>query len=314
MNVLETYTIESPYGSSEECAKITIFDTAEWFILSDTTTVGVVYTFSAWIKSDAEGSFTVGESYIKTSSEWARHKATFTADDVDLKLIFSVPGTYYIYHSKLEIGNMATDWSPAPEDTEARFDATDDAIESNAESIVDTKDEIVEVKSSLQILADSVVTIVPDEEGNTTELKQTGTGWTFNLTDLDNTISDALDNIDTLLQNKADVSEAISGIKSTLEDHSKLQDYVTIGSINEQPCIELGEHGGDFKLIITNTEMYFMNGTVVLTTITNQKMIVENIEVSQELQFGNESQNGGFWIWQKRTNGNLGLSWKEVDN
>ena len=116
MNALVKYTTESPYGKSDECAKLSIFDTAEWFILADTTTVGIVYTFSAWIKSDADGSFTVGESYIRTTPKWARYKATFTADDVDLKLIFSTPGTYYLYNTQLEIGNIASDWSPSPED------------------------------------------------------------------------------------------------------------------------------------------------------------------------------------------------------
>ena len=119
MNTLVSFTTESPYGKSDECAKFEIFDTAEWFILSDTTTLDMVYTFSAWIKSDAEGSFTVGDSFIKTTTKWERYRATFTADDTDLKLIFSIPGTYYVYQPQLELGNLATDWSPAPEDTDA---------------------------------------------------------------------------------------------------------------------------------------------------------------------------------------------------
>jgi hypothetical protein len=134
MNVLELYTTESPYGKEDECAKLSIFDTAEWFILSDTTTVGLVYTFSAWIKSDADGSFTVGESYIRTSTKWVRYKATFTADDVDLKLIFSTPGTYYLYNTKLEIGTLATDWTPSPEDVSESVDGVRaDMVEKDAE-------------------------------------------------------------------------------------------------------------------------------------------------------------------------------------
>jgi hypothetical protein len=121
MNVLELCTIDGPYGKSDECAKLSIYDTAEWFILSDTTTVGLVYTFSAWIKSDAIGSLTAGESYITTTTEWVKYAATFTADDVNLKLIFSTPGTYYLYNSKLEVGNIATDWSPSPEDVDGNI-------------------------------------------------------------------------------------------------------------------------------------------------------------------------------------------------
>jgi hypothetical protein len=153
MNVLESYTLESPYGKSEECAKLDIFDTAEWFVFSDITTVGMEYTFSAWIRSDAVGSMTVGESYFTITTEWVRYKATFTADDIDLKLIFSTPGTYYFYHSQLELGNTATDWDPAPEDhDQAVSDATNqtnidikeqtDAVRDSCEAMVDdaTKD------------------------------------------------------------------------------------------------------------------------------------------------------------------------------
>ena len=154
MNVLELYTTESPYGKEDECAKLSIFDTAEWFILSDTTTVGLVYTFSAWIKSDADGSFTVGESYIKTTTKWVKYKATFTADDVDLKLIFSTPGTYYLYNTQLELGNLASDWSPAPED-------------------LDPEETLSEIDNRVQMIHNSVSGLTVDINGITGRVENT---------------------------------------------------------------------------------------------------------------------------------------------
>ena len=127
MNVLEPISIDNPFGKSDECAKLTISETAEWFILPEITNIGEVYTFSAWIKSDNDGSATICDSYFLTSDEWSRHKITFTADDVNIKMIFSTPGVYYIYHAQLELGNIATDWSPAPED----LDATDEIADTN---------------------------------------------------------------------------------------------------------------------------------------------------------------------------------------
>lgn len=151
MNVLESYTIDSPYGKSDECAKLDIYDTAEWFVLSDITTVDLTYTFSAWIKSDANGSLTVGETYILTTTEWVKYNALFTADDIDLKIIFSTPGTYYIYHPQLELGNKATDWSPAPEDLDPSdtIAATNDRLQIIYETVSDLVIESNEIKATV---------------------------------------------------------------------------------------------------------------------------------------------------------------------
>ncbi len=129
MNTLEVYTTVNPYGKSDECAKLDIYETNEWFVLSDIAEIGRGYTFSAWIKSNSNGGLTVGESYHSTTTEWVRYKSTFIADDVDLNLIFGIPGTYYIYKPKLEAGTIATDWSPAPED----LDPTDALAETNSQ-------------------------------------------------------------------------------------------------------------------------------------------------------------------------------------
>lgn len=119
MNVLESSNIENPYGKSDECAMLTITDPVEWFILHDLMTVGQNYTFNAWIKSNVYGGVTIGDSHFSIETEWIHCKGSFTAHDTDLRFIFSTPGTYYIYNAQLEIGTVATDWSPSPEDIDA---------------------------------------------------------------------------------------------------------------------------------------------------------------------------------------------------
>lgn len=301
MNVLETCTIDNPFDKSDECIKIIIYDTAEWFVLSDIMNVSGVYTFSAWIKSDASGSLTVGESYLETSPGWIQCKATFTADTVDLNIVFSTPGTYYIYHPQLEIGTMATDWTPAPEDTDDRLATTDQAISDNKNAIDDANNRVSLAEASLQVLADSVVTLATDDEGNTSVLQQKGTGWIFSLGNLENTVSEALDALAQLTEGQDATQLAIDSLKRSVAEHAELQDYVVVSEYNGQPCIELGEIGGEFKLRITNTEMYFMAGAMILTTVTNKKMIAEKIEIRDELQQGS-------FVWKTRANGNLGLT------
>lgn len=164
MNVLELYTIYSPYGKSEECAKLSIYDTAEWFVFSDTTATDVTYTFSAWIKSDAAGGLTVGDSYIQTTTEWIKCKSTFTADSVDLKLIFGVPGTYYLYNTQLEVGTIATDWSPSPEDLdpEDAISDTNERIQTVYNFVSELSIENNEIKASVSSIETTIDTVTND--------------------------------------------------------------------------------------------------------------------------------------------------------
>lgn len=70
-----------------------------------------------------------------------------------------------------------------------------------------------------------------------------------------------------------------------------------------EPCIELGEGDSNFRLVITNTRIMFLEGTEVPAHIDNQTLHIENASIENELQIG------GF-IWKKRDNGNVGLLWK----
>lgn len=300
MSVLSSQEIISPANKSEECPVFVIEDAREAFTFANVTSVGEEYTISFWVKSDAAGSIIIHDSTVDTDDAWLRQVITYTANSSDLIFDFEAAGTYYIYHLQLELGNTATDWTPAPEDT-------DDKIADTEKAVDETNNRVSTVETSLQLLADAVITRVTDEEGNTSTLEQKGTGWTFSLSDLEGTVSDALDALATLSEEQASVLQSVDALKTTVAEHSVLTDYVVIGEHNGQPCIELGEVGGDFKLRITNTEMYFMAGAMILTTVTNQKMVAEKIEVKQELQ------QGGF-VWMLHGNGNLGLIWKGVDS
>lgn len=134
MNTLESIAITSPFGKAEECALFVVDDATCPFTLSDITNTNQEYTFSFWAKSEAEGSLSIYNKKHATSTGWERYKITFTAESNDLLLFFDVAGTYYIYHPQLEIGNMATDWTPAPEDVDSAIETKGDEL---AQSIVE---------------------------------------------------------------------------------------------------------------------------------------------------------------------------------
>lgn len=116
MNTLEKYIFRSPNNTDEECGKFIIDETSRPFILHDIAQAGGQCTFSAWIKSSSPGSISIGGQTFNLTTEWTKCFSTFFPDSEDIEIFFMAAGEYYFYHSKLEIGNKATDWTPAPED------------------------------------------------------------------------------------------------------------------------------------------------------------------------------------------------------
>ena len=88
-----------------------------------------------------------------------------------------------------------------------------------------------------------------------------------------------------------------------MDDLGILNDYVKIGTYEDEPCIELGESDSDFKLLITNTRIMFMEGSSVPAYINNQSLYIKKAVIEEELEQGE-------FIWKARSNGNLGLIWK----
>ena len=94
---------------------------------------------------------------------------------------------------------------------------------------------------------------------------------------------------------------SLNGTQRSIADLGILTEYVKIGVHEGEPCIELGEFDSDFKLIITNTRIMFMEGTAVPAYISGQTLIAQNVEVEQSLK-----QGGFSWVSH---DGNLGLMW-----
>ena len=133
MNSLVTTSMTCPDGGLSECLQFTIDDPSDPFVLAEIMAIGRQYTFSFWIMSVENSSFSAAGDTLATNNAWNKYAVTFTASGTDLLLNFDEAGTYYIYHPQLEIGNKVTDWAPAPEDQpeemEARFSVESDKIQ-----------------------------------------------------------------------------------------------------------------------------------------------------------------------------------------
>ena len=200
---------------------------------------------------------------------------------------------------KLERGNRKTDWTPAPEDMATSGDVT--AVQKNIESV---EERTTTNESVIQQLADSIIHLVTDGEGQSL-MTQTEKGWTFSTKEIQDVVDATSEGLNDLVNEVEDVNSAVGILEQAVDELGVLNDYVKIKTYESEPCIELGETDSDFKLLITNTRILFMEGNDVPAYITNQALHIKTAVIEEELQ------QGGF-LWKSRSNGNLGLVWKGV--
>lgn len=206
---------------------------------------------------------------------------------------------------KLERGTVRTDWTPAPEDVDADISAAQGTADAASNTANDNTQLIFQAQAALQLLSDSISTLVTDANGGSL-MSQTSTGWTFNIGTIQDNISAAADHIDQLAGNLSDLSALTTNLTNLTDALTAKTAYISMTQDSSgAPCLELGKEGDNFKVRITNTSVDFMEGSSRIAYISNQALYIERAIIKNELQIG---ESTGF-IWKTRTNGNLGIRW-----
>lgn len=311
---------------------------------------GVEYTLSASIRGNANVVFYELNEGGNISHQWIKRENISDTDYQRYTLTFVVPTTRVFNMAfictqygetatlvgdwfeiaprslKLERGNVATDWTPAPEDVEGEMtilstqytlleqdiDSITTTVASHtvdlaeAQSLADdTHTRLTVTESLVQQLSDSISMLVTDENG-TSLMTQTEDGWTFSTAEIQDRINSTAEDLHNLTEEVGDTNATVDILKQGLEDLGVISEYVKIGTHEGEPCIELGEGDSDFKLLVTNTRILFMDGSDVPAYITNKSLYIKKAVIEEELHQGN-------WVWKARSNGNLGLQWKGSD-
>lgn len=251
----------------------------------------------------------IGEVFKFTpTTEWTRFAFTTPIKDWGILNETYTPGAIGFYdwagenvfalrRIKMELGNRATDWTPAPEDM-----ATSDDVESVQSSVNNAEERLTTAETLIQQLSDSISTLVTDGNGESL-MTQTADGWTFSTAQIQDIVDTTSENLDALTNEVGDIDSAVGILQQAVSDLGILNEYVKITTYENEPCIELGETDSDFKLLITNTRIMFMEGTGVPAYINNQSLFISKAVIEEELQQGE-------FVWRSRSNGNLGLIWK----
>lgn len=199
--------------------------------------------------------------------------------------------------AKLELGNKATDWTPAPEDMATSHELA--TVQSSTDLV---EERVTTAETIIEQLSDCISMMVTDGNGESL-MTQTTNGWTFSTKEIQDIVDATSENLDTLTNEVGDIDSAVGILQQAVSDLGVLSEYIKITTYEDEPCIELGETDSDFKLLITNTRIMFMEGTGVPAYLNNQSLFINKAVVEEELQQGE-------FVWKVRSNGNLGLIWK----
>ena len=136
-------------------------------------------------------------------------------------------------------------------------------------------------------------------------MTQTENGWTFSMASVLNTLNSANQSIANFENDLSIANNAINILNGNVSDLSEYTNYIKFSIDEGAPCIILGETDSNFKVVITNTNIRFMEGSSIPAYISNQALNTGDAVINGELR------QGGF-AWVARSNGNYGLVWKGV--
>lgn len=224
---------------------------------------------------------------------------------------FGAAGTFWINSMKLEYGTKATDWTPAPEDTQEGIDNAQDAANNAQNTANDNKVNIEANSSKIDILDKSIQSLVVHKDASgeyQSSMIQDETGWHFDITSITNDISKSLTGLNSAAQAIENNSNAIEGVQSDIDDIAAKTAYITITQTEDgNPYMELGASSNDFKLGISNTSIDFMDSSTVVAYVSNQQLYIGRATVKNEFKIG----EGGGFVFKKRANGNMGIRWED---
>ena len=214
------------------------------------------------------------------------------------------------WNFQAEDGNKGGSWRPPMESMATKDEvqqAQDYANEANGKADA-TENRVTVAESTIKQLSDSIAMLVTDSNGSSM-MTQTSDGWTFNISSITDSLSNAVNNLDNLTNSVEQSNSTLNNLKQLADDLSNKTAYINMSTDEVgSPCIELGKTDDPFKVRITNRSVDFMDGESKIAYVSNQTLYINQTVVRNELQIG----DGSGFVWKTRSNGNLGLRWTTI--
>lgn len=263
-----------------------------------------IYTVSFYAKASVANttitpsrSIADSASAVTLTTTWKRYtgtiRSTATSDSGTLSFsVNNINATYYIAAVKLEKGNKATDWSPAPEDVDSSISAVDNKVTTVSNQYTTLNQTVNSISATVNSHTSQIATKA--DNSTITTINNKVTSLTSDLSGFKTTVSNtyatknSLSNYATTTAMNSAISQSANSItqsvSATYATKSSLSSYATTASLSAyiaktdtgtlKSCIEaiadtinitarggLNLSGNRFTLSSTNTTIT-MDGTI----------------------------------------------------
>ena len=228
---------------------------------------------------------------ISTNGDWKYVSLTFdptslngsdTANSyrIQFKANSSINGNAYVRKVKLEIGNKATTWSPAPEDWDVLISDVYDLISSGDTNVIQTAEAYT--RTELGKITSHV------EETYLTK-SQFGSFQDKYSSDLQQTSKDI-------------TAQFTEQITAEMGDYYEFKETVQTNIRFSSDGIEIGKSNSPFKSKFSNEKLSFLQNDNEVAYISNNQMYIANGEILNTFKIGK-------FVFMPRSNGNMSLKY-----
>ena len=233
-------------------------------------------TMKVWAQGSQDGAWTSSNpfcnglfNFAPTASGQQIFKTTATWDgkahryDIGMRCDYSDGnGIFYWRCLKAEIGNVSTDWTPAPEDVQSDIDTAQSTADGVRTTVTQTRTEVEALKTSTESLTTAMreYTKITDFEAYkkqvSSQLSQTPEAITARFNTIEETVSK---------QGEASNSK-----------WQELENYIQFSSAG----ITLGKKNDPLTLVLDNGQICFMQSGQKVAWFTNNQLYISNVAVT----------------------------------
>ena len=265
-NSMETEVMD---GSTDSVLLLSGFDSAT-YVLETLPHIDGEYIYTVWVKPTADTSLTMdvlGTQQIFNLDDndgWQKLEIYNSSPTTDYVTITPTgDNDIYLYKSMLEQGDVASDWSPAPEDIEEVQEQIEDVQQD-----VNRLEERV-TRTELKVEDDAIISTVTQSSRYTNDLNTISSS----ITQLSDSVSMQFDQTTTAINNTYGPTKAYTDDARTYIDF-------------DGGGVHIGKNGDPFTMDLSNNELAFNDNGNKVAYINNQTLHITNAEVLSKFRIG----------------------------
>lgn len=233
-------------------------------------------TMSAWMQGSQDGGWNnvnpftknlytydgtaSGQKIYTVTNEWdgLAHKY-----DIQLRCDNSDGnGIFYWRCLKAEIGDKATDWTPAPEDVQSSIDTAQSTADNVQTTVTQTRTEVESLKTSTEALATAM-----REYTKSTDFEEYKKQVSSQLSQTPEAITARFNTIEETVSKQGEASNS---------KWQELENYIQFSSAG----ITLGKKNDPLTLVLDNGQICFMQSGQKVAWFTNNQLYISNVAVT----------------------------------